>query len=303
MAEEEQIEDNSIEEEKVDDAPEIEEPTSEEEEESAPLEYTKKLGEEEREDEEEESSFTKFIDNCIEYLDGRSRKVVLWTLGIFLISTFNFIAWNFVESEFLKYTGVLLSTMLLFSAMCGTLISYNVYNKINEKNVDVRLSGMILSIGSVLVTLFFMIYQIQNNDCLTEFSEANCDADISLRAVITISVYAGSIGVVMLIYGLGLLEKNLVPYALAIAFGGSLILTIVLLMSVYSWIEESVWLLLIPLLFLGMGLAGLHHRRYQLAGFVIGCYITGLAGIGWFCLLYTSPSPRDLSTSRMPSSA
>ena len=66
-----------------------------------------------------------------------------------------------------------------------------------------------------------MIYQIQNNDCLTEFSEAKCDADISLRAVITISVYAGSIGIVMLIYGLGLLEKNLVPYAVAIAFGGS----------------------------------------------------------------------------------
>ena len=99
--------------------------------------------------------------------------------------------------------------MLLFSAMCGTLISYNVYNKIHEKNVDVRLSGLILSVGSVLVTLFFMIYQIQNNDCLTEFSEAKCDADISLRAVITISVYAGSIGIVMLIYGLGLLEKNL----------------------------------------------------------------------------------------------
>jgi len=27
------------------------------------------------------------------------------------------------------------------------------------------------------------------------------------------------------------------------------------------------------------------------------------AGISWGCLLYTSPSPRDLSTSRMPSSA
>ena len=25
--------------------------------------------------------------------------------------------------------------------------------------------------------------------------------------------------------------------------------------------------------------------------------------LGWSCLLYTSPSPRDLSTSRMPSSA
>ena len=27
------------------------------------------------------------------------------------------------------------------------------------------------------------------------------------------------------------------------------------------------------------------------------------AQAAWFCLLYTSPSPRDLSTSRMPSSA
>ena len=165
MAEEEQIEDSSIEEEKVENEPEIEASSTEEEEESAPIEYTKKLGAEE-EEEEEESAFTQFIDNCIEYLDGRSRKVVLWTLAIFLMSTFNFIAWNFVESEFLKYTGVLLSTILLFSAMCGTLISYNVYNKIHEKNVDVRLSGLILSVGSVLVTLFFMIYQIQNNDCL-----------------------------------------------------------------------------------------------------------------------------------------
>ena len=29
----------------------------------------------------------------------------------------------------------------------------------------------------------------------------------------------------------------------------------------------------------------------------------GLAEVRSFCLLYTSPSPRDLSTSRMPSSA
>jgi len=281
MSEEEKIEDTSTEEEVVEEEPETEEGSNEDEEENAPIDYTKKLGREEQEEDEEESALVQFIKNCIVYLNGKSRKVVLWTLGIFLISTFNFIAWNFIEHEYLKYIGVLLSTLLLVSVICGILISYNVYNKINEKNVDVRLSGMILSIGSVLVTLFFMIYQIQNNDCLTEFSEASCDAEISLRAVITISVYAGSIGIVMLIYGLGLLEKNLVPYALAIAFGGSLILTIVLLMSVYSWIEESVWLLLIPLLFLGMGLAGLHHRRYQLAGFVIGCYITGLAGIGW----------------------
>ena len=29
----------------------------------------------------------------------------------------------------------------------------------------------------------------------------------------------------------------------------------------------------------------------------------GIIGVPWDCLLYTSPSPRDLSTSRMPSSA
>ena len=29
----------------------------------------------------------------------------------------------------------------------------------------------------------------------------------------------------------------------------------------------------------------------------------GAATMDWICLLYTSPSPRDLSTSRMPSSA
>ena len=281
MAEEEKIEDTSKEEEVIEEETSVEEVISDDEEENAPIDYTKKLGEEETSNDDEEVAFTQFVNKCIEYLDGRSRKVVLWTLAIFLLSTFNFIAWNFVESEFLKYTGVLLSTLLLFSVICGILISYNVYNQMNPKNDDIRLSGIILSVGSILVTLFFMIYQIQNNDCLTEFSEANCDAEISLRAVITISVYTGSVGIVMLIYGLGLLEKNLIPYALAIAIGGSLILTIVLLMSVYSWIEESVWLLLIPLLFLGLGLAGLHHRRYQLAGFVIGCYITGLAGIGW----------------------
>ena len=43
MAEEEQIEDNSIEEEKVENEPEIEASSTEEEEESAPIEYSKKL--------------------------------------------------------------------------------------------------------------------------------------------------------------------------------------------------------------------------------------------------------------------
>ena len=35
----------------------------------------------------------------------------------------------------------------------------------------------------------------------------------------------------------------------------------------------------------------------------IGEVHDGAATMDWICLLYTSPSPRDLSTSRMPSSA
>ena len=41
-------------------------------------------------------------------------------------------------------------------------------------------------------------------------------------------------------------------------------------------------------------------------GSVIGGYIQKIDGVSYgsyICLLYTSPSPRDLSTSRMPSSA
>ena len=42
--------------------------------------------------------------------------------------------------------------------------------------------------------------------------------------------------------------------------------------------------------------------KMLMAAFVaaVGSYFLGNP---WFCLLYTSPSPRDLSTSRMPSSA
>ncbi len=244
-----------------------------------PIGYERKLGEEE--EEEEETFLQRNIRKTIDYLNGKSRNVVIATLFVFLISIINFIIWNFTEIEILKYVGTVLAAILLIACGIGILISFNVYNTELVKNNDVRLSGFILSSGAALATIFFMVYEVSQNSCLTEFGEEKCDGNISLRTVITISVYFGSIGIVMLIYGLGLLNKPLIPYALSISFGGSLILSIVLLMSVYEWIEESVWLLLIPLLFLGMGLAGLHHRRYQLAGFVIGCYISGLAGIGW----------------------
>ena len=39
------------------------------------------------------------------------------------------------------------------------------------------------------------------------------------------------------------------------------------------------------------------------SAFLLGGVFLSVAGLYLICLLYTSPSPRDLSTSRMPSSA
>ena len=44
------------------------------------------------------------------------------------------------------------------------------------------------------------------------------------------------------------------------------------------------------------------HMKREL-GDVLWYWIQGCIALGYTCLLYTSPSPRDLSTSRMPSSA
>ena len=49
----------------------------------------------------------------------------------------------------------------------------------------------------------------------------------------------------------------------------------------------------------------LHLRQFVIAGWLFSSiiYLMVVSTVFWFCLLYTSPSPRDLSTSRMPSSA
>ena len=43
------------------------------------------------------------------------------------------------------------------------------------------------------------------------------------------------------------------------------------------------------------------HGKIQSSALILAAFVEAVALFG--CLLYTSPSPRDLSTSRMPSSA
>ena len=49
----------------------------------------------------------------------------------------------------------------------------------------------------------------------------------------------------------------------------------------------------------------LHRWKWRLPMLIVSVVLVSVAAYGLFdtCLLYTSPSPRDLSTSRMPSSA
>ena len=60
------------------------------------------------------------------------------------------------------------------------------------------------------------------------------------------------------------------------------------------WVAVSIPVTLLGTVF-GLGLTGNTINLISLSGFILV--------LGIVCLLYTSPSPRDLSTSRMPSSA
>ena len=102
------------------------EESDEEEEESAPIDYTTKLGIEE-EEEPKDPFIKRKVKNAINYLDGKSRSVVIGALIIFIISILNFIAWNFTEIEALKYVGTALAIFLLLACGLGVLISFNVH--------------------------------------------------------------------------------------------------------------------------------------------------------------------------------
>ena len=68
-----------------------------------------------------------------------------------------------------------------------------------------------------------------------------------------------------------------------------------------EWRAFGAWALAIVLGF-SFTTIGTTEQTVWFRGFLSDSWL-GHNGLGWICLLYTSPSPRDLSTSRMPSSA
>ena len=65
------------------------------------------------------------------------------------------------------------------------------------------------------------------------------------------------------------------------------------------WIQAAVLVFLCGFFVLGL----LAYRTYQAAPPVPERVVDARRGLLFTCLLYTSPSPRDISGSRMPSSA
>ena len=71
-------------------------------------------------------------------------------------------------------------------------------------------------------------------------------------------------------------------------------------------VDRHMWLAIATTILIGFVLY-LHKRQkpynHVLSSFVFATVLLTITGHNGGCLLYTSPSPRDLSTSRMPSSA
>ena len=74
------------------------------------------------------------------------------------------------------------------------------------------------------------------------------------------------------------------------------IITAFLSVHIYAWVEGKGWTIKMP--------AGVPPTVVEsFSALIPATFVMTFFFLVNFCLLYTSPSPRDLSTSRMPSSA
>ena len=112
-------------------------------------------------------------------------------------------------------------------------------------------------------------------------------------------------------------EPTLVSFVICLIWGAAFVRvffggdrTLMFVRSRFPWIQKSMVLVVIGLIPGAMLSIILYQNGFLLAGLGSASYAAPLIGLALGaafvsepCLLYTSPSPRDLSTSRMPSSA
>ena len=186
-------------------------------------------------------------------LRGQSRDTVLLALALLALAWGSLAAWRATELGWLRLAGVAAGLLLLVWSGLGLLLTLNLHTGPRRPG-DTLFAGVSLALGG-LVGAAIGIW-------------------LALPWVAAAGPALGGLGVILLLHGLGLLPRSQLMLGISMALGGGGILLLAVL-------QPDTMALLLPLLLLGLGMAGLHHRRYQLAGFVLGCYLAGLGCLGW----------------------
>ncbi|MEC9253960.1 MAG: hypothetical protein VX863_03855, partial [Candidatus Thermoplasmatota archaeon] len=195
----------------------------------------------------------RMLDSMRNALRGRSRDTVLLALALLALAWACLAVWDTTKLGWLRLAGVAAGALLLVWSGLGLLLTLNLHTGPRRPG-DTLATGVLLALGGI--------------------AGAGVGIWLALPWVAAVTTGLGGIGVILLLHGLGLLPRSQLMLGLSMALGGGAILLLAVL-------QPAAMALLLPLLLLGLGMAGLHHRRYQLAGFVLGCYLAGLGCIGW----------------------
>ena len=193
------------------------------------------------------------LDSMRDALRGRSRDTVLLALALLALTWACLAVWRATELGWLRLAGAAAGGLLLAWSGLGLLLTLNLHTGPRRPG-DTLATGVILALGGI--------------------AGAGGGIWFALPWVAAAATALGGLGVILLLHGLGLLPRSQLMLGVSMALGGGAILLLAVL-------QPGTIVLLPPLLLLGLGMAGLHHRRYQLAGFVLGCYLAGLGCIGW----------------------
>ena len=188
-----------------------------------------------------------------DFLRGRSHDTVLSALALLALAWADLAVWRVTGLAQLQLAGIVLGALLFICGGLGLVLMINLHTGRREPG-DTLTAGIILALGGVVA--------------------ASIGIWLALAWAVAAATGIGGVGVILLLRGMGLLPQSQLSLGISMALGGGAILSLAVLQP------EAVWMLL-PLLLLGLGMAGLHHRRYQLAGFVLGCYLAGLGCLGW----------------------
>ena len=186
-------------------------------------------------------------------LEGHSRGWVEASLALLALLWLLTATWSLLDAPDLRWGVAAVGAVLAFFCLPGLLLYRNLHIGPREAGFSPlpAMAGMLL--GLLMVGVAGLVEQ-------PGFAGAG--------------VMFGGLGAALLLRSLGLTPHELRHYCAALAVGsGGIVLMVPLA-------PDQPWALLPFLLLLGLGLAGMHHRRFQLVGWYLGCYLVGVGALG-----------------------